>query len=215
MSIYQWFSGAFTRIALAHLLIVEIWMIPGGRKRIWWLTGLFFLSSTLSLLPLSAIQFYSLLAALRAARLALDGQACSPYAFGGKKDKQTLAMLVLEKPKAAIRPVLPGENVVFQVDVDISGFITQLFRQGPVREIEIETEAAKKIEEEIRGLFEKGLKLGADTLQLGHTLYRKHPHEWHRLQKNSALPLRPDMLESVNVQVHINDGGISKVKQKP
>ncbi|ELK44042.1 Ger(x)C family spore germination C-terminal domain-containing protein [Brevibacillus agri] len=72
-----------------------------------------------------------------------------------------------------------------------------------------------KIEEEIRGLFEKGLKLGADTLQLGHTLYRKHPHEWHRLQKNSALPLRPDMLESVNVQVHINDGGISKVKQKP
>ena len=91
----------------------------------------------------------------------------------------------------------------------------QPYRKGPVREIEIETEAAKKIEEEIRGLFEKGLKLGADTLQLGHTLYRKHPHEWHRLQKNSALPLRPDMLESVNVQVHINDGGISKVKQKP
>ncbi|WP_429841434.1 endospore germination permease [Brevibacillus sp. FIR094] len=61
LSIYQWFSGAFTRISLSLLLIVEILMIPYGKKRIWWLIGLFSLSSALSRYPISAIQFYSLL----------------------------------------------------------------------------------------------------------------------------------------------------------
>ncbi|MED1915440.1 endospore germination permease [Bacillus thuringiensis] len=61
LSIYQWFSGAFTRISLSLLLIVEILMIPYGKKRIWWLIGLFFFSSALSLYPISAIQYYSLL----------------------------------------------------------------------------------------------------------------------------------------------------------
>ncbi|MFF0829055.1 endospore germination permease [Brevibacillus sp. NPDC003359] len=61
LSIYQWFSGAFTRISLSLLLIVEILMIPYGKKRIWWLIGLFFFSSALSRYPISAIQFYSLL----------------------------------------------------------------------------------------------------------------------------------------------------------
>lgn len=61
LSIYQWFSGAFTRISLALLLIVEVLKIPHGKKRVLWLIGLFICSSALSLYPISAIQFYSLL----------------------------------------------------------------------------------------------------------------------------------------------------------
>ncbi|CAI8931940.1 Spore germination B3/ GerAC like protein [Brevibacillus sp. IT-7CA2] len=78
---------------------------------------------------------------------------------------------------------------------------------------EIEKEAAKKIEAEIRRLYEKGRKQQMDTLQLGHTLYRKYPQEWKRMQQNGALPLQPSSLGAVNVKVTIHDGEISKVKQ--
>ncbi|TGU88566.1 hypothetical protein EN829_061540 [Mesorhizobium sp. M00.F.Ca.ET.186.01.1.1] len=61
--------------------------------------------------------------------------------------------------------------------------------------------------------FAKGRKHNIDTLQLGHALYRKYPQEWKRLQKNNALPLSQESLSTVNVQVKLNNGGISKVKQ--
>ncbi|MFS0553601.1 Ger(x)C family spore germination protein [Brevibacillus sp. 179-C9.3 HS] len=128
-----------------------------------------------------------------------------------KKGNQPLANLVLQKPKVKIEPLLRDNQVTFQIDVELLGFIPQHQHISPIREIE--KEAAKKIEEEIRGLYEKGLKQNMDTLQLGHTLYRKYPKEWKRLQKNEALPLHSSSLGAVNVQVKIHDGGISKVKQ--
>ncbi|UED76028.1 Ger(x)C family spore germination protein [Brevibacillus sp. DP1.3A] len=128
-----------------------------------------------------------------------------------KKGKQPLANLVLQKPKVKIQPLLRDNQVTFQIDVELLGFIPQYHHISPVREIE--KEAAKKIEEQIRGLYEKGRKQQMDTLQLGHTLYRKYPQEWKRMQQNGALPLQPSSLGAVNVKVTIYDGGISKVKQ--
>ncbi|MGG4451880.1 Ger(x)C family spore germination protein [Brevibacillus porteri] len=128
-----------------------------------------------------------------------------------KKGKQPLANLVLQKPKVKIQPLLRDNQVTFQIDVELLGFIPQYQHISPVREIE--KEAAKKIEEQIRGLYEKGQKLQMDTLQLGHTLYRKYPQEWKRMQQNGALPLHLSSLGAVNVKVTIYDGGISKVKQ--
>lgn len=61
LSIYQWFSGAFTRVSLSLLLIVDVFLIPKGRSRFWWLLGLCFLATVLSLYPISTIEFYSLL----------------------------------------------------------------------------------------------------------------------------------------------------------
>ncbi|MFG0212532.1 Ger(x)C family spore germination protein [Brevibacillus porteri] len=129
-----------------------------------------------------------------------------------KKGKQPLANLVLQKPKVKIQPLLRDNQVTFQIDVELLGFIPLYHHISPVREIE--KEAAKKIEEEIRGLYEKGRKQQMDTLQLGHTLYRKYPQEWKRMQQNETLPLNPSSLEAVNVKVTIFDGGISKVKQE-
>lgn len=61
LSIFQWFSGAFIRVSLFHYLIAELWMLPHGSKRTWWLIGLFALSTAISTLPLSDILFYRLL----------------------------------------------------------------------------------------------------------------------------------------------------------
>lgn len=130
-----------------------------------------------------------------------------------KKGKTYLANVVLENPKIKIQPQIRGSQVSFQVHVETLGFIVQYMNRSTVREIE--KEAKNKIEEQIRGFYEMGLKHEIDTLQLGHTLYRKEPQKWKRLQKNDMLPLHPSTLEKVNVKVTIYDGGISKVKQVP
>lgn len=62
LSIFQWFSGAFTRVSLFLYLIVELLMIPQGQKRTWWLIGLFSLTTIITSLPLSDMLFYRLLA---------------------------------------------------------------------------------------------------------------------------------------------------------
>ncbi|MGG4496246.1 endospore germination permease [Brevibacillus reuszeri] len=61
LSIYQWFSGAFTRISLSLFLITELFMIDNGRKRFWVLCGLFLCATAISIWPNSDISFYSLL----------------------------------------------------------------------------------------------------------------------------------------------------------
>ena len=131
--------------------------------------------------------------------------------LGITKGGQLLAMTILEKPKVKIEPRLQNGMVTFTIDIHATGYITQVMTVGPI--IEIEKEAAKKIEAEVRSLFEKGRKHNIDTLQLGHALYRKYPQEWKRLQKNNTLPLSQESLSTVNVQVKLNNGGISKVKQ--
>lgn len=61
LSVFQWFSGAFTRVSLFLYLIVELFMIPPGPKRRWWLIGLFTLSTTIATFPLRDMLFYRLL----------------------------------------------------------------------------------------------------------------------------------------------------------
>lgn len=62
LSVYQWFSGAFTRISLSLFLIVELFLVPKGRLRTWLLFGLFFCSTLAIFISKSDMQFYNLLA---------------------------------------------------------------------------------------------------------------------------------------------------------
>lgn len=130
--------------------------------------------------------------------------------LGVKKNQQMLANTVVSKPHVTITPILRGSRPSFKVHVSVSGFITQSFTPVPVETLE--QEAAKKIAADIKGLFKKGLKKKIDTLQLGHTFYRKYPQEWKRLSVNDALPIFPESLESVTVK--LENGGLAKVKQQ-
>ncbi|WP_411502500.1 Ger(x)C family spore germination protein [Brevibacillus centrosporus] len=129
-----------------------------------------------------------------------------------KKNNKLLANTLLTKPQVTIAPIFHGGVPTFTVQVSYTGFISQLGQTGPVEEIAREVE--KTIATDIKSLFEKGLKQNIDTLQLGHTLYRKNPQVWKRYAVQDRLPLTPASLESVIVNVSIENGGLAKVKQK-
>ncbi|MEJ8546844.1 Ger(x)C family spore germination protein [Brevibacillus borstelensis] len=126
----------------------------------------------------------------------------------GKKS----ALLVMETPRPRIIPDLEGGRPVFRVSIKTTGYVTQLFQPTPIALLE--RDAAGQIEAEVRSLYDRGMKLGIDTLGLGHSFYRKFPREWHRLKKEGVLPLSPDSLKAIEVEVKITDGGISKVRQR-
>ncbi|MCM3471896.1 Ger(x)C family spore germination protein [Brevibacillus borstelensis] len=126
----------------------------------------------------------------------------------GKKS----ALLVMESPRPKIIPGLEKGRPIFRISIKTTGYVTQLFQ--PTRIALLEKDAARQIEAEVRSLYDRGLKLGIDTLELGHSFYRKFPREWHHLNQEGVLPLTPDSLKSIEVEVKITDGGISKVRQR-
>ncbi|WP_312113693.1 Ger(x)C family spore germination protein [Brevibacillus reuszeri] len=129
-----------------------------------------------------------------------------------KSDDKGQALLILEKPRVRLTPFFKEGHPLFRIDVQVTGFITQIIQRGPVEALE--KAAAKKIEAEIRGVYERGFKQQIDTLALGHSLYRKYPQEWKRLAKNRTLPLTSGSLDTVNIQVKLKNGGMAKVRQK-
>lgn len=133
--------------------------------------------------------------------------------LGVRRGKEELALVILSNPTVKITPTLRNGQPFFQIDVGISGFITQMLKITPVEQIE---QAAEKIiEDEIRGLYAKGWKQQIDTLNLGHTFYKKHAQDWKRLAKSNTLPLTPDSLEKVNIRVRLTHSGMNKIKQLP
>lgn len=118
----------------------------------------------------------------------------------------------MESPRPKIIPGLEKGRPIFRISIKTTGYVTQLFQ--PTRIALLEKDAARQIEAEVRSLYDRGLKLGIDTLELGHSFYRKFPREWHHLNQEGVLPLTPDSLKSIEVEVKITDGGISKVRQR-
>ncbi|USG66718.1 Ger(x)C family spore germination protein [Brevibacillus ruminantium] len=125
--------------------------------------------------------------------------------------KKGSAILTLEKLHVHIDPQLKGGKPAFHIKVKAEGYTTQVLEPTPIHKLE--KEAQKKIESEIRHVYEKGLKEGIDTLGLGHLFYRKYPHDWHRLSKDGTLPLVRDSIQSIRAKINITDGGISKIRQ--
>ncbi|WP_139491736.1 Ger(x)C family spore germination protein [Brevibacillus dissolubilis] len=127
-----------------------------------------------------------------------------------KKGKLPIALVVLERPKAKITPTLKNGTPVFDVKINVSGYVTERASLIPLSEME--TLTAKKIKEEVIKTFQTGLKHDADVLQLGHLFYKRQPHTWKKLSKDHTLPITEKSLASVDVQVKIVHGGLSKMK---
>ena len=61
LALYQWISGALIRISLMMFLIVELFQLQQGKKRTWSLMILFVLSFGISVIPMSSMQFMTVL----------------------------------------------------------------------------------------------------------------------------------------------------------
>lgn len=120
-------------------------------------------------------------------------------------DKKLSAGLSLEQPKIKIHPRIRKDKAEYAIEIALSG--TLAMSLGQMSEIELETQAADKVREQIRELYEEGLKQGVDVLNLETSLYRKKNREWKRLKQSGGLELTTESLASIDVKVKIERTG--------
>lgn len=122
------------------------------------------------------------------------------------------AGLSLEKPKVAIHPRVRGDKAEYTIEVGLTGTLVLSLNQ--LSEAELERQAEDQVREDIRALYEEGLKHGADLLNLGTSLYRKKNREWKLLQRNGGLELTPDSLAGIDIKIKIKRTGNLKSQAK-
>ncbi|KZE74017.1 hypothetical protein AV654_31080 [Paenibacillus elgii] len=125
--------------------------------------------------------------------------------------KQPTAVVVMQKPKAVISPVVQQNRVSFNIEVSTSGGVFQYNR--PMDEKEIQRQAEQKIKEEIEHTYRKGLERKMDVLQLSDALYRQDPKKWRKLAQKNEFFLNKDSLQSVKVKVRMDNSQKLKLKR--
>lgn len=118
----------------------------------------------------------------------------------------------LQRPKHQIIPILDGDSPKFKIKIKVQGTVLEM--KKPLSEEGIEKQAEKAIKHDIMETYKEALKLHADVFEFSQTLYRMNPRAWEKTAVKNELPLSPDSLESVEVEVKITSGGKLKLKQK-
>nr|WP_268893040.1 Ger(x)C family spore germination protein [Paenibacillus lutrae] len=120
-------------------------------------------------------------------------------------DEQPFAVLFMENPKFAITSLIEGEEVRYNIDIELSSYVNEL-RENVSGE-DIKKAAEKVIEDEIRNTYNKAILKKVDIYMLSKTLYRKHPKVWKKIYDKKEFPLKKDSLNEVNVKIHIDHYG--------
>ncbi|MFF0829263.1 Ger(x)C family spore germination protein [Brevibacillus sp. NPDC003359] len=126
-------------------------------------------------------------------------------------DGHPIATLVMEKIKPSITPKVENDKVTFQLKVSTKANMPQLVKAIP--EKKLREYAEKSISEEIMHTYLLGQKSQIDVLQLSDTLYRENPKAWHQFTKNGELPLRPDTISRLDVELELFGGNLSKIRE--
>ncbi|MBD2863453.1 Ger(x)C family spore germination protein [Paenibacillus oceani] len=118
------------------------------------------------------------------------------------KNGELVAALVMNKPKPRLEcSARPSEGQVkCRLRLTVHGSINEL--SADIGLSALEHEAAAAIENQIRDAYQAGVKQKLDLLQIGNTLYKKQPAQWHELFADQ-FPLNEQSLESIQVQAHI------------
>ncbi|CAN7465022.1 Ger(x)C family spore germination protein [Paenibacillus sp. LjRoot56] len=127
-------------------------------------------------------------------------------------DQEPIAMMIMSKIKPSIEPKLSDGKLTFQINVKVQGSITE--QEKPATEKELVDLASKEIRRQIQKTYLIGLKSGTDLLGLSNMVYRSNPKEWHRLKEDGKLPLNPESLGEIDVNVDLVDVGIAKIIKK-
>ena len=122
--------------------------------------------------------------------------------------EKILAALSLEQPKIEIHPQVRDGKATYVLNVSLTGTVTMLL--APLSEAELQREAIKLVREQIRELYEEGLKHDADLLNLETALYRKKNRQWKTLRDRGGLGLTPESLTEIDVSVNIKRTGNMK-----
>lgn len=131
--------------------------------------------------------------------------------LSAKKDNDIIAKIVITNPRIKITPILRNGKINFVLKLKYSGDVFQLYQNFSLKEIE--KYAEKAIKQEIMQTYQAGLKKGIDVYGLSHVLYRKHVHEWKKIQKNGIVPLDESSI-IIQPDVELMTGGQWKVKKE-
>lgn len=115
------------------------------------------------------------------------------------------AAIVLMKPKPRIRHFVRDGNIYYNVSLSLHAFVDELVH--PITKKEIERQAARVVEKQIRATYKTGLGIKADVLNLDECLFRDNPKLWHEAHRQSDFILKEDSLEGIKVKVNLIHSG--------
>lgn len=122
------------------------------------------------------------------------------------------AVVALQHPKISKKVSIVSGKPRYQIRVKLSGNVIEL-RENFTRN-EIESDAAKVVEREIRSAYRSGLNIQADLYSLEHLLFKQHTNYWKKLKKTDELKLEEDSLDSIQVNVHLDHIGMKMLKKE-
>lgn len=131
-----------------------------------------------------------------------------------KHEGKIKSVISLYNPKIDIEPI-PGagrDKPLFTVRIRLQGDLVE--NLDHLTEIEMEQDASKHIEKEIRETYAVGLENGEDLYSLQHVLYRKDYPRWKQLHDRQGFRLGKESLHSIQVEVKISDTGMIRLNKK-
>lgn len=126
----------------------------------------------------------------------------------GKRDID--AAIVLIKPNPSVHHVVENGVVRYNIKLTIEGYVNEMVDN--IAKKQIEENAAKVLQTEMRLTFKKGLEIKADVLRLGEVLYRENPTLWRSLSENCQFILNENSLDSIDVKVNLQHSGKYKLR---
>jgi Ger(x)C family germination protein len=128
-----------------------------------------------------------------------------------RKDRSPVAMLMLSKPKLAIKIVDEPGGPRFKLYVKTKGFVMELMKEASIAEME--AMAARTIASEVEETFRKAVRKRCDPFGLLEELYRSKPGKFHEVTTGSGFALSERSLRGVEVKVRLVNTG--KYQGKP
>jgi spore germination protein KC len=122
-----------------------------------------------------------------------------------RTDGKPQVAVSLESPKPHISPRITMGQVTFDINVRLSGYISEEFEKLP--ESELEQKIAEKVESEIKSTFLEGLRVKSDILRLEHTLYRDNNREWKNLKSQGGIRLHSGSIGHIKAEINLNHSG--------
>ena len=111
----------------------------------------------------------------------------------------------LSKIKVNVEPIVGGNSVKFDVEVNVTAQVTLI--EGKVTDKQIRDHIVKAVKKEIKETYEEALKKDIDIFRLSEYLYRKDLKAWKKYQENGKVELSEDSIRNLTVKIDKLDAG--------
>jgi len=132
--------------------------------------------------------------------------------FGGvilRVGNRAKATLRVQHVNMKIEPIQKGTDPRFRVTIDLKAFVREMM--SDVSDEFILTTAKKEIEQQIRGTFMKGIRVGADLYGLEEYLFKKDYRAWKQFAKDHERTITANALAEIKVNIFLSDAGKMKL----